>query len=133
MNTPLTLEQYLLNHKIDFSKDIASPDEIAGDDDLIAKVGSLVTNSRDAITLVIQARIEAIRREMILECSVYDVPLKRMAITELAALFDDFDKYEAALKATEEAKKQRAAEGAGFDNSEPNKETESTLQDASSA
>lgn len=114
MNTPRTLSEYLFNRGLvlDPVKIQEKDDEILNDDKLLEEAGQMFQAHGGIFQKAIQARINAIAYELLVEAVPEEVPVLRQALVEVTAILDDFRRYEAEAK-RREAQRQRASEEAG--------------------
>jgi len=102
-----TLEQYLLESDVkvvdfELSKDITENEE------MLASVANAWSNEKEAITAVIQNRIDQIQRRLLFECSPYEVRELRQALATLLAVLHDFEKYTAEFGKRKESTQEKA-------------------------
>ncbi len=97
------LEQYLLNRGVDIM-DRAKPLEIINDKELLTRVAGAWSANKDEIRLVVRARCEKLRHQLIFTALPQETVVLRQALAEVAGILDDFenisDKY-GAIKETE--------------------------------
>lgn len=107
-----TLESFLLKRKIDLTKQPITADEIKSDKLMLAKVGGLLNDNGDVLRLIIEARIDVIRAELLMRATPYETIVLRQAIVEVALLLDDIEGYQAA---SDNLKKEMAEQTAKMD------------------
>lgn len=128
MDNPKTLAEYLLNrgltlNPIELDK---GDDPILENDELLREVAGIANSNGGAILLVLQARINALGKELLNKATPYEVPELRRSIVELSAIVDDFKGYEEEFKRREKARggEQSASESVESTPTEPPKEGE---------
>ncbi len=100
------LEKHLLDGAVSEPK-IALDERILGDDTLISNIAQAWGTYRDAISAVIQTRINILETHIARHASPYDVLALREAVAHLDHLLADFHKY------TEEVERRKKEEEEG--------------------
>lgn len=101
-------------------------DPVLESDELLKEVAGLGETHGGSITQVIQARVNALMKELVEKAMPYEVPELRRGIVEVSAILDDLKRYTAENKRREQARQgeQSASEGVVETPPEPPKEGE---------
>lgn len=89
----ITFEQYCLSKGLNIPKELTPKSEIISDPVMVARVGDMVKTYQPELRLIIGARIEALKNELLMEATPYETLELRRCIMELATLFSDIDSY----------------------------------------
>lgn len=125
-----TLGKYLLERQVKFPKPMIPLEEIVNDPEKLERVGGFIKNNREELTLIIEARLEALREELLMEAIPYEVMELRRAIMEIATLLSDFQSYETALEAKKKQDDKKAedeANGVKTEGESDNSQSEQSL------
>jgi hypothetical protein len=110
----IKFEEYLLERGLyEHTKDVGN--EILENDELLHELADVWRGHRKAIELLLQARMQPIREELVMRALPVEVPVLRQNMLEVAAIADDLERYatehERRTKAKEEENQQQADEG----------------------
>jgi len=85
------LSKYLLERGVNITSNDLDP-KITEDTVLLGKVAGAWKTNKEEITAVIQARMNRIREDLILNCIPQETVVLRQVLVELAGIIDDFEK-----------------------------------------
>lgn len=85
-------EQYLIR------RGLVKPNEdmnetLLGNDEFLAEIAGIWEGHPHALKAIIQARVHKVTAELVQEATPYEVIILRQAMVEVAALYDDFERY----------------------------------------
>lgn len=85
-------EKYLI------TRGIVKPNEdmneaLLANDEFLAEIAGMFEGHPRALLAIIQARVHKITKELVQEATPYEVIILRQAMVEVAALYDDFERY----------------------------------------
>lgn len=108
-----TLSEYLLNRglSLDPVEVDKKTDPILESPELTKEAAELWETKQPLLTMVFQARINAIANKILTDCVPQEVVVLRQALVEIGALVTDFEKYKGEYgRQTAKADKQQAEE-----------------------
>ena len=114
---PQTFENYCLSKGLNLPKELTPRSEIISNPEMVGRVGDMVKTYQPELRLIIGARIEALKSELLMECTPYEVLEIRRCIMEIATLLSDIDSYiknredQILFEEQEKAKKEREESG----------------------
>lgn len=91
--TPMTFEQYCLSKGLSLPKELTPRSEIISNPEMVGRVGDMVKTYEPELRLIIGARIESLKNELLMDCTPYEVLEIRRCIMEIATLLSDIDSY----------------------------------------
>jgi hypothetical protein len=106
-----SLKQYLLNRGLNIN-DRAKPLEITDDKKLLTEVAGAWSANKEAIRLVVRARCDKIREDMIFNTLPHETIVKREALMELAGILHDFENISEKYGDIKETEPEQDKEGA---------------------
>lgn len=91
-----TLSQYLMQRGLVLEPEHiqAADDPVLSDENLLAEASELWRGHERLITLVVQARVNAIARQILEKCVPQETIVLRQSLVEVGAILDDFVKYQ---------------------------------------
>lgn len=109
----MELSEYLMQRgvKLEPVKIEKGEDLILADKELVQAAGEMWDSKQNLITLIIQNRVNAIGKNILEKCTPYELTVLRDAMTEVAAILDDFAKYHAEMERMKEGRDTQPLEG----------------------